>query len=88
MPNSGTLKLGCEVFVTCTPKGPDGVDLADSVHGPNADLNVSGGAIRLTPRGDNAFNYTAYAQAIGFASISCTVKNVSTSRPLELQVVP
>jgi len=88
MPNSGTLKLGCEVAVTCTPKGPDGADLTPQVHGPIADFNVSGGAIRLTVSGDNPFNATAYAQAVGFSNISCTVKNVSSRRPLELQVVP
>lgn len=88
MPNSGTLKLGCSVWVTCTPKGPDGVDLSEAVHGPNVNWNVIGAALRLVPRGDNPFNQDAIAQSTGFAAISCTVKGLPTNRPLELQVVP
>jgi len=86
-PNPGQLKAGCSLALTCTPKGPDGINLTPAVHGPVALWSVPIGSGYLTlVQESEAFNATAFATAVGVAQVSCSVKGTVGSLPMT--VVP
>ena len=86
-PNPGQLKAGCSLALTCTPKGPDGINLTPAVHGPVAlwSVPIGSGYLALVQESE-AFNATAFATAVGVAQVSCSVKGTVGS--LALTVVP
>lgn len=85
-----TIKVGCTIPVTCTPKSADGKLLPPSVTGSQPDFfGVSSGAqfVRAAPWEDEAFNLNVLGVAPGRFTLKCTVKGKS-SEPWEGEVVP
>jgi hypothetical protein len=81
------VKVGCKVFVTATPKDSNGVDIPQSVHGPdcewtNSDSNIAS----LDVSGDNEFNATLKGNAPGRVMLTATVKGITGQ--ITVDVVP
>jgi len=78
VPANGTrqCKMGCTCDYTCTPKGPDGTDLPEAVHGPTATWAVEFGQDRVSVQRDN-FNLRVRPVAPGEFGLACTVKNLT-----------
>ena len=78
VPKNGTreCKMGCTCDWTCTPKGPDGTDLPESVHGPTATWAVLAGSEHINVSRAN-FNLQIKPVSLGTFTISCTVKDLT-----------
>jgi hypothetical protein len=85
-----TIKVGCTIPVTCTPKAADGSLLPPSVTGLSPDFFgvVSGSQfVRVAPWDDEAYNVNVLGVGAGVFRLKCTVKGKS-SEEWEATVVP
>lgn len=85
-----TIKVGCTIPVTCTPKSADGQLLPPAVTGLSPDFFgvVSGSQfVRAAPWDDEAYNLNVLGVAPGTFRLKCTVKGKS-SEEWEATVVP
>lgn len=85
-----TIKVGCTIPVTCTPKAADGSLLPPVVTGLSPDFFgvVSGSQfVRAAPWDDEAYNLNVLGVAPGSFRLKCTVKGKS-SEEWEGTVVP
>lgn len=90
-----TIKIGCTIPITCTPKAADGTLLPPSVTGAAPTFfGVKSGSqfVRAVPWDDEPFNLNVLGVAPGHFSLRCTVKGKSNDDngqpPWEGDVVP
>jgi hypothetical protein len=71
--------VGCDVYITATPKAADGRNVDSKVHGPDIAWQVTEGQDVITTRQwpDVPFNETLYAQTTGMFRICATVQGVT-----------
>jgi hypothetical protein len=82
------LPLGCDGYLTATPKDPDGFDVPEQVHGSEIDWSFKKGAEFLSLRQwpQEPFNQTVHPVALGFSKLCASVQGVSSC--VGIEVVP
>jgi hypothetical protein len=82
------IPLGCDGFMTATPKDPDGRDVPSQVHGGQIDWSFKRGAefVSLHQWPDQPFNQTVHPVAPGFFKLCASVQGVSDC--VGIEVVP
>jgi hypothetical protein len=87
-PNRGDTKLplGCDGYLTATPKDPDGRDVPSQIHGADITWSFKRGAefVHLRQWPDQPFNQTVFPVAPGFFKICATVSGVSGCQGIEV----
>jgi hypothetical protein len=74
-----TLPMGCDGYLTATPKDPDGRDVPMQIHGSDIEWRFKKGEefVNLRQWPDQPFNQTVYTVAPGFFKLCATVQGVS-----------
>jgi hypothetical protein len=82
------LPMGCDGYLTATPKDPDGRDVPIQIHGSDITWSFKKGQefVNVRPWPEQPFNQTVYPLAPGFFKICATVSGVSSCQGIE--VVP
>jgi hypothetical protein len=77
--SSGVLPLNCTARVTATPKGPGGIDVPDTIHGPNITWFIKSGASHIMVLDDptQPFNKNVRGLSVGPFELAATVCNVT-----------
>jgi hypothetical protein len=86
--SDNTLPMGCDGYLTATPKDPDGRDVPSQIHGDEITWSFKRGEefVKLRQWPEQPFNQTVYTVAPGFFKICATVSGVSGCQGIE--VVP
>ena len=79
------LPMGCDGYMTATPKDADGFDVPAQVHGNEIDWHFKKGAefVSLRQWPDVPFNLTVHPEALGFFKLCATVQGVSACVGIE-----